>query len=633
VLEQVNLPGDIKKLSLSELNQLAADIRDFLITNVTKTGGHLSPNLGVVELTIALHYVFDASHDDIIWDVGHQSYVHKILTGRKNLFDSLRKRGGLKGYPWPQESLYDPVHTGHSSTSLSIASGMAKSKQLGRISTNTIAVIGDGSFTGGLAYEALNTIAHDNLPVIVILNDNGMCISRNVGGIAKYFMKLQSSRSYFHLKKVLESVMLHKIPLVGKPVVSLLYRIKESIKSFFLKKNFFEDMGISYYGPIDGHDIKVLIETFREVKDISKPIIVHVVTKKGKGFKPSEDNPVHYHGISPISLNGDSSIPIEKEEKSYSFFFGKILCKLAQKDPSIIAITAAMKSGTGLKEFSEKFPDRFIDVGIAEQHAVDFAFGLSLKGKKPVVAIYSTFLQRGFDQLIHDIGIARAKVLFCIDRAGLVPADGETHQGIFDISYLRLVPGFTIMLPACRSEMEIMIEYAINNLNGPVAIRYPKDEATEIQEYRAGKYPIVIGEWVTVKKGKDLIIVSTGTLLKEAIKAIKSVEKNNFQIEVLNLRFAKPISYNIIEYLSGDDRPILILEEGIFVGGVSEYIALEVLRRNRRKKVEYIVIPEEYPSTGSRKELLEQYGLDATGIERKIKNLIKWISDSRLSAG
>ncbi len=623
MLESVNYPEDIKNLSIDELTLLAEDIRKFLIENVTRTGGHLSPNLGVVELTIALHYVFDAPKDDIIWDVGHQSYVHKILTGRKNCFDRLRMKNGLKGYPCPGESTYDPIHTGHSSTSLSLAAGMARAKLIDGVKTGTIAVIGDGSFTGGMAYEALNTISHDNLPVIIILNNNGMSISHNVGGITKYFKKLQTSRSYLRFKRNLETIMLNKVPAIGKPLVGLLYGLKEGLKSIVIRKNFFEDMGISYCGPIDGHNIKKLIETFREIKDINKSIIIHVVTTKGKGYKPSEDNPGHYHGISALAVNGDASIPIEKEEDSFSKVFGKTLVSLAAGDPGIYAITAAMKTGTGLSEFADKYPGRFSDVGIAEQHAVDYAVGLSLKGKKPVVAIYSTFLQRSFDQLVHDVSIANAKVLFCLDRSGLVPGDGETHQGIFDISYLRIIPHFMIMMPASKSEFIMMLEYALGNLNSPIAIRYPKDVAVDYPEYNPQNFPILPGEGVKVTNGTDALIVSTGTLLKEALKAEKICKKNHIGIEIINLRFAKPVSYNMIDYLSKGARPVLILEEGIKSGGVSEYLAYEILLRNRNKKTDLLTIPEEFPSVGTRKELLNQYHFNSGEIVKRIENLLK----------
>jgi len=623
MLESVNFPEDLKKLNLKDLSILACEIRQFLIDNVTRTGGHLSPNLGVVELTIALHYVFDAPADDIIWDVGHQSYVHKILTGRKSCFDKLRMKNGLKGYPCPDESIYDPVHTGHSSTSLSIAAGMARAKIIKGNVSNTIAVIGDGSFTGGMAYEALNTISHDNLPVIIILNNNGMSISHNVGGITRYFKKLQTSRSYLRFKRNLESIMIRRIPMVGRPIVGLLYGLKERIKSIMIQKNFFEDMGISYCGPIDGHNIKKLIETFREIKNINKSIIIHVVTTKGKGYKPSEDNPGHFHGISGITVNGDGSIPINKEDNSYSKVFGNTLIQLAKNDPAIFAITAAMKTGTGLKEFADLYPDRFTDLGIAEQHAVDYALGLSLRGEKPVVAIYSTFLQRGFDQLIHDAGISKARILFCLDRAGLVPGDGETHQGIFDISFLRMIPHFTIMLPSCKTELCMMLEFALSNLNSPIAIRYPKDIAQDYSGYNALKYPIVIGEGIKVTDGKDAVIVSTGTLLREALKAEKACKKNNIGLEIINLRFAKPISYNILLHLAGDGRPVLIIEEGVSNGGIAEYLANEILIKNNKKKLDCITIPEEFPSVGTRKELLNQYQFTSGEIVKRIGKLLR----------
>ncbi len=636
MLEKINKPNDLKKLNLIELEILSEEIRKFLIENVMKTGGHLSPNLGVVELTVALHYVFNCPEDDIIWDVGHQSYIHKILTGRKDRFNSLRMMDGLSGYPSPKESQYDCVHAGHSSTSLSVAAGMAKAKILKNRISDTIAIIGDGAFTGGIAYEALNNISHDNLPVIIILNDNGMSISKNVGGISRYLKKLQLSHSYLRFKHRLEKVVKTRVPLVGGYLVKIMYGIKELFKSILVRKNFFEDMGISYYGPIDGHDLKKIIEVFHEIRGINKPIIIHIVTTKGKGYKPSEDNPGKYHGISGVSINGDGSIPIEKESLSYSSVFGNALADIARVDKKVVAITAAMKSGAGLKKFAEEFPERFIDVGIAEQHAVDMAFGLSLKGIKPVVAIYSTFLQRGLDQMIHDIGIAEGKVLFCLDRAGLVPGDGETHQGIFDISYCRMIPNFTIMLPATKNEFIMMLENSIKNLNSPICIRYPKDEALDYPWYSPELYPITRGEGVIVASGSDFIIVSTGTLLGEAFEVKKNLSekkgyqtaantvrgRNSVDIEIFNLRFAKPINENILKYLSGDSRPVLILEEGIFNGGIAEYLIDEIYTRNKNKIIRSINIPDEYPSIGTRAELLNRYSLTSQKINNKILELL-----------
>jgi 1-deoxy-D-xylulose-5-phosphate synthase len=630
MLEKVNRPDDLKKLDFRQLNELCGDIREFLIRSVTATGGHLSPNLGVVELTVALHRVFHSPQDSIIWDVGHQSYVHKIITGRKARFGKLRMRDGLGGYPNPNESKYDTVHAGHSSTSISIAAGIARAKILKKDRTDTIAVIGDGAFTAGMVYEALNHIAHENLPVTVVLNDNGMSISKNVGGISRYLKKLELSRSYLHFKKSLERILRRRVPIIGVAIIRFLYRAKQFFKSILMRKNFFEDLGISYYGPVDGHDLKKLVQIFDEVRGIGKPIILHVITTKGKGYQPSEENPGGFHGISgnaaAVALNGDSSIPVESKSASYSDVFGDELCRIARRDPLVYAVTAAMKTGTGLKKFAQEFPGRMADVGIAEQHAVDFAFGLSLQGYKPVVAIYSTFLQRGFDQLVHDIGISNGKVLFCLDRAGLVPGDGETHQGVFDISFIRLIPNFTMLLPATAGELRMMLKYSLKDLGGPVCIRYPKDEAADFDDYEPLDHKIVPGEGVVVKKGKDVIIVSTGVLLKEALKAAGKLKKREISAEIYHLRFAKPINNGVVRYLSRDSRPVLVIEEGVYNGGVAEYLENRVLTAlgagSGRKQVSSVTIPDIFPGIGSREELLERFSLTAGAIENKIVQML-----------
>jgi 1-deoxy-D-xylulose-5-phosphate synthase len=625
MLEQIENPNDLKKINKDELEKLAVEIREFLIDKVSRTGGHLSPNLGVVELTIALLYIFDCPKDNIIWDVGHQSYVYKILTGRKKGFDTLRMMGGMSGYPSPKESPYDTVHAGHSSTSISIASGIAKAKINQKENSATIVVIGDGAFTSGLAYEGINTVAHDNLPVIIILNDNGMSISKNVGGISIYFNKLRISQTYQHFKRRLVSVFLHKVPIIGHFFVKTLYKIKESLKPLVIKKNFFEDLGISYNGPIDGHNLKMLIEIFQEIKDINKPILIHVVTTKGKGYKPSEENPGKYHGISGVAVNGDSCIPLEAEGPSYSEIFGNTLVKIAEQDNKIFAITAAMKSGTGLKEFAQRFPDRFTDVGIAEQHAVDYAFGLSIEGYKPVVAIYSTFLQRAFDQLVHDVSIANAKILFCLDRAGLVPCDGETHQGVFDIAYLRLIPNFTIMLPSCKTELEMMLEFSLFNLSGPICIRYPKSEALDYPEYDPKDFPIQIGKGVKVKEGVDIILVSLGTMLGEALKVSNELYSKGISVEIYHLRYAKPINMQVTQYLSSDNRPVLILEEGVYSGSAAEFLTVEILKI-KNKVVQTVNLPDAFPQIGTREELLNQYSLTSEKISHKIVGMLNPIN-------
>ncbi|NPV00892.1 MAG: 1-deoxy-D-xylulose-5-phosphate synthase [Brevinematales bacterium] len=624
LMEEVQSPQDLKKLSLEQLTTLCGEIRAFLIDSVQRTGGHLSPNLGVVEITVALHYVFDTPGDDIIWDVGHQCYVHKILTGRAGSFDKLRSYGGLSGYPNPKESPYDTVHAGHSSTSLSIASGIARAKQLSGGKSHTIAVIGDGSFTGGLVFEALNTISHQNLPVITLLNDNGMTISESVGGITRYFNKLRTSESYLRFKRKVEFGVA-KMPGIGGAIRRFLFRTKEFIKNIFVPENLFRDMGMLYYGPFDGHNLKELIGVFTSIKHtVDRPVILHIKTQKGRGFEPSESDPGKFHGIAGISVNGDGSIPLPENGKSFSAVFGETALELADKDPSIHVITAAMTTGTGLSEFAKKYPGRHTDVGIAEQHAVDYAMGMSIKGLKPVVAIYSTFLQRAYDQLVHDIGIGRSKVLFCIDRAGLVPGDGETHQGIFDIAYLRMIPNFRVMLPATGKELRMMMEYALDKWDGPFSIRYPKDAANEIAGYRPEDFPIIEGEPVTVHAGKDVLVISTGTMLRDTLKAAKILEKDdNISAEIVNLRFAKPINKNKVRDFAAGKRPILIIEEGVANGGVSEHLAYEIREQNPKKEVGILAIPDEFPAIGTREKLLQHYGLTYGKIADTIRSLLK----------
>lgn len=618
ILDKVNSPADLKSLDRDELEALAGEIREFLIEKVTRTGGHLSPNLGVVELTIAIHKVFDAPKDDIVWDVGHQTYVHKILTGRKNEFDGLRCEGGLSGFTSPKESVYDVVHAGHSSTSLSIAAGIAMAKRLKGDKSATVAVIGDGAFTAGMVYEALNSLAHYRLPVVIILNDNGMSISKNVGGISNYFNHLRTSHSYIRFKRGLEKF-LNNLSRIGRFMERMLYKTKQFLKEIFMPGRFFQDMGINYYGPFDGHNIEDLTELLEGFKDTDRPVLIHIETKKGKGYEPSETDPCGYHGIKGISINGDGSIPIPDEGKSYSSIFGETLCELAKHDNWIVAVTAAMGTGTGLSEFAKLYPDRFDDVGIAEQHAVTYALGLSLKGYKPVVAIYSTFLQRGYDQLVHDIGIAKAKVLFCIDRSGLVPGDGETHQGIFDIAFLRTIPNFTVMAPACGKEFVMMLKWALSHLDGPIAIRYPKEAAADLEGfYDPEVHPLDTLEPVTVRKGADATVVCSGTVLEAALAAAKVCEKKKVRVEIINLRFIKPINNKVLGKIAASGRPLLVIEEGVRTGGTGEFIAAEVCRSNPSKKVEILSLPDEFPGVGSREGLLSSYQLTADKIADKI---------------
>jgi len=602
ILEKISSPEDVKTLSLSELKQLSQEIRDFLIHTVSRTGGHLASNLGVVELTLALHKVFRFPEDTLLWDVGHQCYVHKILTGRRERFDTLRQKGGLKGFPDPRESPYDAVHAGHSSTSLSIAAGIARAKRLQGDRSETIAVIGDGAFTAGLVYEALNQIAYESLPVIMILNDNGMSISANVGGIAAYFDKLLQSSAYFRLKRLLESM--KQRWRWTRFMIGILYHLKEwgkrqVWKLFGRKRNFFEDLEICYYGPLDGHDLRLLIKTLEGVKGLQKPVLVHVKTIKGKDHLPSEKNPEKYHGVSAPRVCGGEAV--RGEGRSFSEVFGDTIIQLASCDSRVFAITAAMESGTGLSQYARLFPDRFADVGIAEQHAVTFAFGLALRGFIPVVAIYSTFLQRAFDQLVHDIGIARPHVVFALDRAGCVPGDGETHQGIFDIAYLSMIPGMMILAPATGRELSLMLDYAVRQVDGPVAIRYPRGEAVEWEDYDPERYPLD-GKPVLCREGGDVLIVAIGTMLGVALKVAREREKEGKAVSVLNLRYIKPI-HSIAYEIIARYRRVYVLEDGILRGGIGEHLRASV------PHVEVIAVNDHYPEVGTREELLDEEGL------------------------
>lgn len=621
-LDEIASPKDIRGLSEKELKTLAVEIREFLIKSIAVTGGHLSSNLGVVELTLALHRIFETPQDHILWDVGHQSYVHKLLTGRKKDFPTLRQKGGLSGYPNPQESPYDVIHSGHSSTSVSIAAGLARAKRLLGDDSATVAVIGDGSFTAGVVYEALNTISHEKLPVIIVLNDNGMSISKNVGGISNYLKKIRTSPSYIHVKKETGNL-IGKIPLVGHFLKNTLYGTKETIKEVLVPGKLFKDIGIEYLGPVDGHNIQKLEAIFSDIKKTRGPVMLHVITQKGKGYQPSEEDPSSFHGVSSAPIEKKDNTLLSRKGKRFSNVLGETLCDIAKTDTKVFAITAAMTDGTGLSDFAKRFPDRFSDVGIAEQHAVTYALGLALKGLKPVVCIYSTFLQRAYDQLVHDIGIAKKGVLFCLDRAGLVPDDGETHQGIFDIAYLRTIPNFQILLPSCETEMKMMVNYALENLNGPIAIRYPKDIAENHPDYDASCYPIVKGEAVEVCDGTDILIITCGTLLNTALEARKHLQKEEISLKILNLRFAKPINKSVIDKIANINLPILILEEGIENGGIGQAISAELSKRFFTPEIKTLNIPDVYPQTDTREGLLQNYGLTLLEILDTILQMIK----------
>ncbi|MGL4388692.1 MAG: 1-deoxy-D-xylulose-5-phosphate synthase [Brevinema sp.] len=604
ILDNINFPNDLKKIAVSDLHILAQEIRHFLIENITKTGGHLAPNLGIVELTIALHYVFDSPRDSLIWDVGHQAYVHKILTGRKDLFPTLRQKKGLAGFPTPKESKHDLVHVGHSSTSVSLATGIATAKKINHDSSATIAIIGDGSFTSGMVYEALNDASWRDLPIIVILNDNKMSISENVGGISLHLNKLRTNKQYLNLKKHINKFL--RASFSGRLIAGKLYNLKSFIKNImYQQENIFENLGVSYQGPFDGHNIEQLINLFEEVKNNQEPLLLHVITKKGQGHVDSLSNPINFHGIS-------GSQQVSSLGKTWSQVFGDCAISFAEKDSRVVLITAAMREGTGLVKYAQKFPKRFIDVGIAEQHAVTCAAGLAIQGKKPIVAIYSTFLQRAYDQIVHDVAIGNIPVIFCLDRAGLIPADGMTHQGVFDIAYLRTIPNMTIMAPLTEEEFLMMIEFAIN-LHAPVAIRYPKDHAPQLSYHLPQMF---LGQGVELESGDDGVFVILGSLYEEAIKARTLLkEKSQKDYALYHLRFAKPIAITTLQYLASK-KNIILIEEG--VRNLGDYLHTELIKIDSTLNIVLKNTGDSFPDVDSRAGLIEDYGFSP---EALIKNL------------
>ena len=616
ILDKVNTPEDLRKLTLEEKEELAEDLRKFILETVSKTGGHLASNLGVVELTIALHSIFNTPTDKLIWDVGHQSYVHKILTGRKDKMGTLRKLDGLSGFPKRSESEYDVFETGHSSTSISAALGMARARDVLNEDYEVIAVIGDGALTGGMAEEALNDAGSSGSNIIVILNDNEMSISKNVGGISMFLSKLRSKKLYTASNKKIKEITM-KIPYLGEKLVDLARRIKDMLKQFFLPNMYFEDIGFTYLGPVDGHNIEKLESILSKAKELQGSVLVHVITKKGKGYKIAEDNPSKFHGIS--SFNIETGEKIKKSEKDYSKVFGETLVKLAEKDEKVIAITAAMKDGTGLKEFSNKYPKRFFDVGIAEQHALCMAAGMARAGLKPVVAIYSSFLQRGYDQVIHDICMQELPVVIGIDRAGIVGNDGETHQGIFDLSFLSIVPNLTVLAPKDFQEFEKMLEFCIN-YSKPIAIRYPRGGESKYKFNTCAD--IQLGKAEIVKEGKDITVLAIGKMVSRAMEAIEELENKEIDVEVINARFLNPLDKEKILESINKTKKIIIIEDNVIEGGlgtkIEELIVEENIEGINCTKIAY---PVDFIKQGSVDEIEKRYGLDKKSIAKKIEML------------
>jgi len=621
ILNKINSPADLKKLNNQELHKLSEEIREFLVNSVSKTGGHLASNLGIVELTIALHSVLDLPNDKIIWDVGHQSYVHKLLTGRRDRFDTLRKFGGISGFPKPTESEYDSFVTGHSSTSVSVALGMALAEKIcpngqprnlrnagsanppDGLHKKYISVIGDGALTGGMAFEALNHAgSQQDIPLIIVLNDNGMSISKNVGGVAKSLNKIRVNPRYRHIKADVKSV-IDKIPLIGKPLKLFIQNIKMVVKKLVVGNSLFKDFGLVYLGPTDGHNVKKLIRVFRKAKSLNKPVLVHVLTTKGKGYKFAEENPNKFHGIGMFDSKTGEIIDNSNGEPGFSETLGKTLCNIANQNKKVVAITAAMPDGTGLCDFAEKFPDRFFDVGIAEQHAVTLAAGMAANGKIPVFAVYSTFLQRAYDQILHDVALSNLHVVFAIDRAGCVGKDGETHQGIYDLSYLLHIPNMTVLAPSCNTELAEMLDFAINNMNSPVAIRYPRECSGEPCS-------------TFIRENADILIISIGTMLSTAVDAAEILQSHGISATVINARFAKPLDLELITKHANGKKIIATIEDNVEIGGFGNYVESQL-----GLNIVKFAFPDKFIEQGDIAEIFEKYGLTAEQIAEKLVEL------------
>ena len=615
ILERIQKVNDIKKLKWEEQDVLAAEIRQFLVENLSKTGGHLASNLGVVELTMAMHLAFSLPKDKIIWDVGHQSYTHKILTGRKEQFDNLRQYGGMSGFPKRKESNCDSFDTGHSSTSLAAGLGYVEAREILGKDYKVVSVIGDGSLTGGMAYEALNNAAHLKSNYIIVLNDNNMSISENVGGMSKYLDGLRTAHIYNDLKKGVTNT-LNKIPGAGERIVKGIRKTKNSIKQLFVPGMLFEDMGITYLGPVDGHDIKKLYRTFKEAQKMDHAVLVHVLTKKGKGYAPAEKLPAKFHGVSPFDVETGNVLE-QKKTETYTDVFANIMCDLGEKEPKLVAITAAMKDGTGLSKFQEKYPDRFFDVGIAEQHAVTFAAGLAAAGMKPVFAVYSSFLQRGYDQIVHDVCTQNLPVVFAIDRAGIVGNDGETHQGVFDIAYLNHIPNMTILAPKNRQEFAEMMAFAVKH-NGPVAIRYPRGAVYDgLQEFQE---PIISGKSEVIAKEQGIAIFGSGHMMETAEQVWKILKEKGYACSLINSRFVKPMDTAVLEEMSEGHQLFVTIEEATVFGGYGANVMKYVSEQNMAVKVLNLGVPDIFVEHGNISQLRKLIGLDSESIVEKIVN-------------
>lgn len=627
LLDRIQKPNDIKKIPREELPRLAGEIREFLIEKVSRTGGHLGSNLGVVELTMALHRQLNLPKDKIVFDVGHQSYIHKLLTGRKEGFDTLRQYGGMSGFPKRGESDCDAFDTGHSSTSISVGLGLVKARDLKKENYTVVTVIGDGALTGGLAYEGLNNAAKLRTNYIIILNDNAMSISENVGGMSKYLQSIRTAVGYQNFKSGLEVFLKKSMPRRGEKVVDTLKRVKSSMKQLIVPGMLFEDMGITYLGPVDGHDITAMEKAIKEAKNIKHTVIIHVCTKKGKGYAPAERHPARFHGTGPFEI--ETGLPKENTGKaSYTDVFSTVMIKLAARNDEVVAITAAMPDGTGLKRFRNIYPDRFVDVGIAEGHAVTFAGGLAAGGMKPIVAIYSSFLQRAYDEMLHDVCIGNLHVVFAIDRAGLVGADGETHQGIFDLSYLSSMPNMTVMAPKNKWELSDMMKYAVA-MDSPVAVRYPRATAyCGLEDHRE---EIDYGRSEVIYEGSEIALFAVGSMVETAEKVRDLLGERGYEVTLVNARFVKPIDEDLLLKISESHRLIVTMEENVVSGGYGEHVTEFAAVSDLRAEILCVAIPDEFVPHGAPSILREKLGLDPESIVGRIMNKLS-VMDRETSA-
>ena len=622
ILEKIKEANDVKQLSLSECEQLAQEIRDFLIRSLSETGGHLASNLGVVELTIALHRFLHFPEDKLVWDVGHQAYTHKILTGRKEQFATLRKTGGLSGFPKRKESDCDAFDTGHSSTSISAGLGLVQARDLKGENYQVVSVIGDGALTGGMAYEALNNAAELKKNFIIILNDNEMSITRNVGGMSSYLDHIRMATPYTELKMGVTNA-LKKIPKVGDGMVDALHKTKSSIKQLVIPGMLFENMGLTYLGPVDGHDMRQLGKVLQEAKRKQGPVLIHVLTEKGRGYEPAMRHPARFHGAAPYEI--ETGLPKSKGNPSYTDIFSTVMRKFGDREPDVVAVSAAMVPGTGLKRFGNMFPERLFDVGIAEEHAVTFAAGLALGGLRPVVAIYSSFLQRAVDQILHDVCMQNLPVVFAVDRAGLVGSDGETHHGCFDLSYLSMMPNMTVMAPKNKWELSDMLKFAIRQ-KSPVAIRYPRGEAyTGLEDYRA---PIEMGKAEILEKGKEIAILAVGNMVRTAVQVTENLRNCGYEPTLVNMRFVKPLDMDLLEILREDHSLIVTMEENVKSGGFGEQVMTYYGSRLHSPAVRIVAIEDKFVPHGSVEDLMHQQQMDSASVTERI---LRWKKEQQKS--